>query len=225
MSIQPRFALSSLAFTLCVLAGLTLPVQAQDVSFDNLKRVENSEMAVAYIDPEADFSVYRRVAILQPYVAFRANWQRDQNRSSVTRVSARDMERIRADVGSLLEDVLVEALEADNGYEVVSGAADDVLLVRPAIIDLDVTAPDTNTAGRTRQISSTAGAATLYIELFDSVSGKIIGRAADRRIAGRAGGMMQWSNAVTNRSEARRMFRPWADRLRAFMDSHYSGDN
>jgi hypothetical protein len=200
-----------------------IPGHAQDISFDNLERVENSEMAVAYIDPEADFTVFRRVFILEPEVAFRANWQRDQQRNRTSRVRASDMERIRADVGVLLKEVFVEALEANDGFEVVDEVADDVLLVRPAIIDLDVTAPDTNSAGRSRQFSSTAGAATLYVELFDSVSGKIIGRAADRRVARRAGGQMMWSNSVTNRAEARRMFRVWANRLREFMDTHYAG--
>lgn len=209
--------------TLILLLMLAIPGHAQEISFDNLKRVENSEMAVAYIDPDADFSVFGRVVILEPHVAFRANWQRDQQRNRASRVRASDMERIRADVGALLKEVFVETLEADDGFAVVDKGGEDVLLVRPAIIDLDVTAPDTNAAGRNRQFSSTAGAATLYIELFDSVSGEIIGRAADRRVARRAGGQMMWSNSVTNRSEARRMFRVWANRLREFMETHYAG--
>ncbi len=215
---------SLLVAGLLVLVSAGLGAQEHDSTFDNLVRVEGAPSAAAYIDPNADFTVYTHVKILEPYVAFRANWQRDQARNNPAgRVSASDMDSIRAAVGELLTDVFVEALEADDGYTVVNEPGEHVLVLRPAIIDLDVTAPDTRGAGRNNSFSTTAGAATLYVELFDGATGKIIGRAIDRRTASRPGGMMQWSNSVTNTSDARRMFRVWADRLRGFLDSHYSG--
>jgi hypothetical protein len=177
-------------------------------------------MSMAYIDPEADFSVFKRVAILEPFVAFRSNWQRDQNRSRSRNITARDMERIKSDVATLFERVFTERLEA-AGYEVVDGANEDVLLVRPAIIDLDITAPDTRTAGRSRTFTASTGAATLYIQLFDSLSGDIIGRAADRQAVRRAGGTITWSNSVTNTADARRMIGGWADNLVTFLEAHY----
>jgi len=188
-------------------------------TFDNLVAVEESSAAMAYIDPDADFSVFKRVAILEPFVAFRSNWQRDQNRSRSRNIRARDMERIKADVATLFERVFTERLE-DAGYEVVDGANEDVLLLRPAIIDLDITAPDTRSAGRSRTFTASTGAATLYIQLFDSLSGDIIGRAADRRSA-RGSGHLTWSNSVTNSADARRMIGRWADQLIVFLDSHY----
>ena len=189
-------------------------------TFDNLVPVKNAKMAMAYIDPDADFSVFKRVAILEPFVAFSSNWQRDQNRSRSRNITARDMERIKSDVATLFERVFTERLEA-AGYDVVDGAADDVLLVRPAIIDLDITAPDTRTAGRSRTFTTSTGAATLYIQLFDSISGDIIGRAADRQAVRRAGGSISWSNSVTNTADARRMMGGWADNLVGFLDAHY----
>ncbi len=192
-----------------------------EISFDGLVRIEDSNVAAAYIDPEADFSVFQRVAILDPFVTFRSNWQRDVNRSrSRGRIRASDMERIKADVASLFKEVFTERLEADDGFEVVVFADYDVLLLRPAIIDLDITAPDTRSAGRSRTYIASAGAATLYIELFDSLSGDIIGRAIDRR-ASRIPGRAAWAGRVTNTAEARRMFRGWADILRDFLEQHY----
>ncbi len=96
-----------------------------------------------------------------------------------------------------------------------------MLILRPAIIDLDITAPDTRQAGRARTYIATNGAATLYIELIDSVTGDLLGRAADRRAARQAGGMMTWNNRVRNRAEARRMFGRWADKLVEFLQEHY----
>jgi hypothetical protein len=175
---------------------------------------------MAYIHPEADFSVFKRVAILEPFVAFRSNWQRDQNRSRSRNVRAGDVERIKADVADLLRDVFVERLQA-AGFDVVNEAGDDVLVLRPAIIDLDVTAPDLRRAGRSRTYTATGGAATLYIELMDSISGQKLGRAADRQVARRGGGMMTWNNRVTNTTDARRMFGRWADKLVEFLNAHY----
>ena len=191
------------------------------ISFDGLELIENARVGAAYIDPNADFSVFQRVAILDPYVSFRRNWLRDQNRTRSRNLRASDVDRIKADVAALFKDVFTARLEADGGYEVVDVGGDDALLLRPAIINLDITAPDTQTAGRSRTFTATAGAATLYIELFDSVTGDILGRATDNQRARRNGGRVSWSNSVTNSAEARRIFGRWADILRDFLDSHY----
>jgi len=221
-----QLAVVTAAMMLALIVAATTTVLAQEVdegiSFDGLEPVKDSSVAMAYIDPEADFSAFERVAILEPFVAFRSNWQRDQNRSRSRNIRASDMERIKADVASLFKEVFTERLEADDGFEVVDVADYDVLLLRPAIIDLDISAPDVRTAGRSRTFTASTGAATLYLELFDSVSGQIIGRAADRQAARRAGGNVSWSSRVTNTAEARRMFGGWADRLREFLDEHYT---
>jgi len=219
-----RSCIAILAWALMLHPALQAEEEAKDTqmrTFDNLVPVDDAAVAMAYIDPDADFGVFKRVAILEPQVAFRSNWQRDQNRSRTRNISTRDMDRMKADVATLFERIFEERLEA-AGYEVVEVTGDDVLLLRPAIVDLDVTVPDTRSPGRTRTFSSTAGAATLYIELFDALTGDIVGRAADRQAVRRAGGMLSWSNSVTNSAEARRMFGGWADTLVEFLDAHYS---
>ena len=207
------------------LAFLLLPIlgNAQDdeesISFDGLVPVEESRVYMAQIDPDADFSVFQRVSILEPHIAFRSNWQRDQNRSRSMNVRASDVERIKEDVSGLFKEVFTEQLEA-AGFEVVNYADEDVLILRPAIVDLDVTAPDVRSASRSRTYTAGGGAATLYLELFDGLSGAIIGRAADRR-SSRRGGFATVSNRVTNRSDARREFRAWADTLIEFLAEDY----
>jgi hypothetical protein len=127
------------------------------------------------------------------------------------------MDRIKADVATLFERVFTDRLEA-AGYDVVEVTGDDVLVVQPAIIDLDITAPDTLTAGRSRTFTTTTGSATLYIQLFDSVTGEILGRAADRQTARKPGNLVSWSNSVSNSADARRTFGRWADLLIGFLD-------
>ena len=208
---------------LAVLLLLPLGVSAdehEEKTWDGLVAIEDTDVAAAFIDPNADFSVFQRVGVLPPSVAFRSNWKRDQNRSRSRRVSANDVERIKADVSELFLEVFTEQLEA-AGYEIANYIGEDVLIVRPAIIELDIMAPDTPRAGRSRVYTASTGAATLFIELIDSMSGDLIGRAVDRRAARRGGGFATRANRVTNRADARREFRVWADQLIAFLDQHY----
>lgn len=221
--------LHKVLFTLAALLismSATTFAQAQESApmFENLVPVEDAKLAVAYIDPEADFSVFKRVMILETFVAFRSGWERDQRRGTRgVRISASDMDRIKTGVSELFNSVFIEVLEADDGFEIVTEPDYDVLLVRAAIVDLDVTAPDTSTPGRTRTYTANSGAATLYIELYDSVSGDILGRAFDRQAARNSGSVMRWTNRASNTADARRVFRGWAGILRGFLDSHYSG--
>lgn len=207
------------------LAGTSFAEEDAD-PFENLEQVEDSKVAAAFIDPNADFSVFNQVMVLDTFVAFRSGWERDQRRGTRSnRVSARDMETIKTRVSELFNSVLIEILEEDDGYEIVDEPDYNVLLIRAAIIDLDVTVPDTMSAGNTRTFTADSGAATLYIELYDSVSGQIIGRAIDRQAARSPGDIMRWTNRASNTADARRVFRNWANSLRSFLDSHYSGED
>ncbi len=189
---------------------------------DGLTLVPDRKVAAAYMDSDADFSAYDKIMILDCYVAFKKDWQRDQKRSgSHISISASDMEKIKADVAGLFREVFTEKLGGDDGYEIVEAAGDDVLLVRPAIIDLDITAPDTMQAGRSHTYTSSAGAATIYIELYDSVTGDILARAADRKAARSVGGHLSYTNRVTNRADARRMLGTWAELLRDRLDEFH----
>ena len=215
-------AAAAIAVTGSALAQDELPA-----TFDGLELVENSRAAATYVSPDADFSQYDQVMLLDSYVAFRKDWKKDYNRDAVTlsqRVSDQDMERIKQGMAELFKEVFVEEITRDDGYKMSDTAGENVLLVRPAIIDLDVTAPDTQSASRSYTFVDSAGAATLYIELYDSVSGDILARSIDRR-EGRDYGRMQWNSSVANRSEARRILRQWAGWLREGLDEvHGKGD-
>ena len=153
---------------------------APDVSFDGLHLLPDSKLALAYVKPEADFSIYSEFMMLDAYVAFKKNWQRN-TRVAGRRVSNKDMERIKKEAGQLLHETFKNELDDKGGYKFVEAPDDQVLLIRPALIDLEITAPDIPVAGRVTQYVASAGAATLYIELYDSVSGEILARAIDRR--------------------------------------------
>jgi hypothetical protein len=211
-----KFIPITLATVLLATAGTAIAKQEElpQVTEDGLHRVPDSKMAIVYAEPGADLAQYKRIQLLDAYVAFKKNWARDQRSRSADklRVNSRDVEKIKGDLAKEFQTVFKKTLE-DGGYEVVDEAAEDVLLVRPAIINLDVNAPDTMSAGRSRTYTSTAGEMTLYIEIYDSVTGDLIAKALDRKADTSRQGYYTWTNSVTNSAAAKRILGGWASIL------------
>ncbi len=197
-----------------LLAASVLHAKKQElpeVTVDGLHRVLDSKLAVVYAEPGADLAPYNRVQLLDAYVAFRKNWERDQRSQSASslRISSRDIEKIKNSLADEFHKVFKNALE-EAGYHVTDETGEDVLIVRPAIIDLDVNAPDTHQAGRSTSYTSSAGQMTLYVELYDSMTGDIIAKAIDAKADRANAGFYTWSNSVTNKAAADRILTGWA---------------
>jgi hypothetical protein len=186
------------------------------VNDEGMELVKDSELAVVYADPDADLSVYNRIWLKDAEVSFKKNWLRDQNRGSAIRVRNSDMNRIQEDVSDLFREVFTEELSG-AGYVLVEEIDADVLVVKPAIVDLDVVAPDIQTASRSRSFSEQGGEMTLKLTLFDSVTNDKIAEATDRKQDYRKG-YVEWRTSVNNRALARRMMKSWAKTLRTALD-------
>jgi len=200
-----------LASTVPVTTVAKSKTEIPEYTVEGLKLVPNTQdIALVWAEPGADLSQYDRIYLVEPYVAFKKNWQRDQNRQS-RRITSNDMERIRTDLSALFMEVFTEQLEK-GGYTLASERAEDVLIVKPAIIDLDINAPDLRNAGMTNTYTTSAGSMTLYLELYDSETDDLLAKALDAK-ADRDMGRMQWQTGPANRAAARRMMIPWADAL------------
>jgi hypothetical protein len=91
---------ASFVTALCVsllVGGLASAQDLPQTTDDGLEKVDSKRVDVLYWRPGATFAGYKRVKILEPGVAFKKNWERDQNRDRnlSQRVDAEDMERIR----------------------------------------------------------------------------------------------------------------------------------
>jgi len=208
-----RSGICALALALSAASAIAKDEELPDVTEDGLHRVQDSKMAIVYADPEANLSGYSKIQLLDAYVAFKKNWERDQRSGSANplRITSKDVENIKNRTAEEFKKVFSEVLE-DGGYPVVAEAGDDVLLLRPAIVNLDVNAPDTMQAGRSRSYTQSAGEMTLYIELYDSVTGDLIAKALDRKVD-RSSSYYTWTNSATNRAAADRIMKGWAEIL------------
>lgn len=215
---RSKISLAIIALLLSVAA--TSPAWAKKnlpaVNDEGMELIKDSKLATVYADPDADLSIYNSVMLMDATVAFKKNWKRDQNRGVSMKVKDRDMVKIQEEVAAVFREVMTKEL-VDGGYTMADAPGEDVLLVKPAIVDLDVYAPDIQSANRTMSYSESAGEMTLNIELFDSVTEDKIARATDRQRDPRRG-YAQWRTSVSNRADARRMMSGWAKALRSALD-------
>ena len=223
-STEKSSTLLTLSITALILSAAGIaPVWAKKdlpaVNDEGMELVEDTKWTTVYTDPGADLGIYRKIMLEDASVAFKKNWQRDQNRtnrSASFKVRDSDMERIKEDVATNFREIFTQEL-TDGGYELVDEPGADVLLLRPAIIDLDVIAPDIQRTGRSNTFSESAGEMTLYLELYDSETNDKIATAKDRKMDYRRG-YAQWRTSVSNRADARRMMTSWAKALRESLD-------
>ena len=191
---------------------------------DGLALVTDSKFTEVYARRGATLTGYDKVGIVPCEVSFRKNWLRDQNSNRVTlnnRVTDDDVDRIEDALGNECDKYFKAALLESPPYDIVEefGDEDSVLILRPSIVDLDVSAPDTMSAGISRTYTTEAGRMTLVLEGFDGRSGDILVRAIDRRRTTDYGGSLQWTNGVTNKAEADRILKAWSKKLRTGLDS------
>ena len=222
-----KLATSLMAIVALSVAGAALAKdKLPDQTEDGLDRIKSKHVDAVYWLEGATLDQYNKVLIVDAEVAFKKNWQRDYNRDVVGtsgRVRSEDMELIKASLSKEFNAVFTKEL-TEGGYEVVTDPADDVLVLRPAIINLDVKAPDLQTAGRTRSYVSSAGNMTLYLELYDSATGAKIGTVLDAQKA-RDDGFMQYANRITNKAEADRSLRKWSGLLVKALDEAHKKDD
>ena len=190
--------------------------ESSELDIEGFQLVEDSNLALVYAQPGIDWGQYSKIYLDEPYIDFKENWQRNQNRDKPGWVSDDDMAKIKIELSSLFTGVFSETL-LEGGYELIYETGEDVLLIRPAIIGLDVVAPETNSPGISRTYSETAGEMTLYLELYDSVSGEMLAKALDRQVD-RQTGYFEWQNRVTNRAAANRILKVWAKVLKEGLD-------
>jgi hypothetical protein len=213
----------SLAFATILAAtflfnGTAMAASKQDVpetTPEGLKLVKNEKHRLVYLADDVDFGVYSKVYIVDAAVAFAKNWQRDYNRQErdlSRKVSDKDVERIKNSLSAEFKKVFTQTM-IDNGLEVVTELGPDVVVLRPAIINLVVNAPDIQGTTRSYTFTADAGQMTLYLEVYDGVSGALLAEVMDAKSARRTGPNMSYSTRTTNIQEADRMLKSWANEI------------
>ena len=212
------------AVLLATIFLMTLPrltIASTEVTHDGLVLQADSKFGEVYLKPDSTLAGYNTYGLVSCQVAFRKNWMKNQNkhRTGLDRVTQKDIDRIKKTLSKECDRYFRAALEEDPAYPLIEefNDGDQVLVLRPAIINLDITAPDLRTPGMDRTYTTSAGQMTLYLEALDATTGEILVRVIDRQKSMRAG-VIRWTNSITNRAEADRALKYWASLLRKGLD-------
>ena len=223
-TIRVSLTILTLIFSFTTMSSVWAKKDLPAFNDEGMELVKNSDLATVYADPGADLSIYNRIMLLDATVAFKKNWKRNQNRSNPLKVRDSDMVKIQQEVADIFREVFTQEL-VDGGYVITDEVGEDVLLVKPEIVDLDVTAPDIRSSARSSTYAESAGEMTLNLELFDSLTNDKIAKATDRKRDRTSGLRMEWRTSVSNRADARYMMTAWAKALRSALDEARASTN
>jgi hypothetical protein len=211
--------LAGLVLTLLLSSGCSSST-SPPVSDDDLVRVEGTSLDQVDQDPEFEVTLFQRLTVEKCSVQFRDNWLRDQNRERgpSEQVTVENMERIARRLGGICHQVFSERLTGTVSEEGESSGERRVLIVRPAVVDLDILAPDINASGRQTRLTRNAVRMGLRIEMIDSETGKTVARIDDQQRADETGHSRPTSS-VGNMADAERILRYWAAEVRAYLET------
>ncbi|MEM7432131.1 MAG: DUF3313 family protein [Pseudomonadota bacterium] len=191
-----------------------------DQTPDGLTRDNAEQDVVLYWLEDSNLSAYNKVRILDCQVAFEEHWQRDFNRNVAGpggRVSDEDMDEIKTNLAETVRAVFSEEL-SQKGYQVVSSVGEDVLLLRPAIMNLDVTMPHRRTPKVDLSVATSAGSMTFYMEVYDSVTVSKIGLLIDQEIL-QSNLTYSGGSQATTKSEVSHLMRGWVGEVIERLDN------
>ena len=226
-----RFAGSAGRLLAAVALFASLPARAAQQwpaqSPEGLTLKKSSDHGAVYVKDGVDLGQYKSVGFLECYVQFAKDWATDynENEPDLNLQITPDVEkRISSFLSAEFNRIFVEELTKNSDFQVVTQQGPGVLMLRPALLNVEVTAPDMNTAQPSLEMVTSAGSMTLYLELWDGGSSTLIARIIDAEADQGMGGMGEQANSVTNKAAADTILRNWADRLRKALDAARAAD-
>lgn len=192
-----------------------------------LKLIKHTQSRLVYALPGVDLTKFDKVILVDAYVAFKKNWLRDRKEDDPFFLNQTEIAKIKQKVSDEFHKAFVAELEK-KGIPVVgdSGVGPGVLIVRPAIINLEITNPDP--MGRLNQeatVAASAGQMTLYAELYDSASNQLLAKVVDAEADKGFGGQNMIMSTGTNKVAEDRIVDGWANALASHLDHTLKGDD
>lgn len=182
MNLQAFVAVTVAALGTAVFAA---PGQAAEpAAGDGLVAVRNMNLDEVYVRASADLAGYRKIVIDPVQIAFRKDWNKNEQDSlgRTRRLLPDDVRAIEEGVASGMQTSFAEGFKA-RGYEIVATPGPGVLRLTPSLQDLYVNAAEETPSGQTRYLTNNAGEATLVLEARDAATGVLLARIVDHRSA------------------------------------------
>ena len=149
-------------------AGCAADPPPNETTPDGLVRVPARSVGGVYRARDASFNQYQRLILEPPSIAFVEDWAKNH-----PEVSPKEIARLRAEAVELLHDEFTRELVKRGPFEFADEPGADVLLVSPAIEDLNILAP---AVSGERYVTGRPITFKLSGDLRDSQSGRVVGR-------------------------------------------------
>ena len=151
----------------------------EETTPDGLVRVPARSVGGVYRAPDATFTQYQRLILEPPSISFIKDWAENH-----PEVSPTELARIRAESVELFRDEFTRELVKRGPYKFADEPAPDVLLVVPAIEELDIKAPEAAVSSPATRTYLTGRPVTMKVtgELRDALTGKLVGRVIIYRL-------------------------------------------
>jgi len=210
------------AACLCVGIGMAAPKQPRiqtgpnaEVTADGLVRVQKSVADAAWVKPDFDLTPYTKLMIVSGGVSFKkvkpvSSFQARQGASDFP-ISEEGQQMFK----DIMKEEFTRELSKLKRYQIVDKPGPDVLTMVGAVVNVTSNVPtdaESATFGRGGVYLTSVGEATLIIELRDSQSNEVLGRAADGRAA--ESPFAFEVNKVTAWTEVHRLAQAWASLVR-----------
>jgi hypothetical protein len=207
-----RATILSLALCGLLLAGCAADRKPQEITPDGLVRVPSRASGGVFRAPGAPFTQYKRLIVEPLTVAFVSGWE-----SQHKDVSAKEVKRMRDEAARGFREEFDRVLIDEGPYTFADEPATDVLIVNPALTELDVPGPESDRGGDKQTLAPRSVSLRITGELRDAATGKLVGRI-DMFSGGEPYGIgaaeLRPTNRVTNAHEMRLAFQKWSRLLR-----------
>jgi len=177
--------------------------------------MDNTVMQLGFAKPDLDLSGYTAFMLDPVEVAYQKDPGNRTRTSSDANyaLSTRQMETLK----SVFQEEVERALGQDGGYRIVTTPGPNVARLSAYLIDLVVRIP-TDRADVRRTFATSYGEVTMVLELYDSQSGEVLARVADRQDPTNSAYDLAEVNTAFVRNDVTRLFRYWATAVRERLD-------
>src|SRR5690349_8562663 len=205
----------TLVFCLALLAGCTADLPPAEITDDGLARVAARSIGGVYRLPEASFVPYRRVMLEPPSISFIKDWRKNH-----PELDNGEFARMVQETVVLFREEFTREFVERGSYTFAEEPAPDVLLIIPAIEELNIVAPDAGDAAGQRTYTRIPVTMKITGDLRDAATSKLVGRVimyhGDPHGYGEV--QTQITNRVTNAHEQRIAYSKWSRLVREAID-------
>lgn len=206
-------------------------------SKEGLYLVEGAKVNIAFVLPDLDLSNYSQVLIepLEFALEQNENEEKKQQRRNCS-VSADKLaactgdnifaitEEDKKEMAEVFAEIIAHHMEKGPPIEMVSKAAAGVLVFKPTIAQINITAPKGGSrysgsrSARSRVYTRSSGSITLVGQFFDGGTGELVAYIVDQQI-----GTDVWhsNDRISNWGDLRLAFHQWARLFRKRLDQDF----